>query len=164
MTFLDLAIPMFPVIVILGIVLTICSKRNRYNRWLNENKTNHEYQTINTADTLIKIYKAIGADSFSWDYTNKNYEDRPHLLWYHIRESTACPADRCFFTPLVSTRHFLIDMPWLACIRFRRWSKNIWSSKNPQSEKPQDAKTPQTMSCRMSKGNSTPRFNATVSR
>lgn len=115
MTFLDI----IPVLLVAAVVYTayvLYSKRSKYTKWLNENKAKHEYQTINL-DTLIKIYGAIGGNSFAWDYSGE-HPRRPHLLWYRVQDADARYPVRCY-------QYFLIDMPWIACVRFRMWERKF---------------------------------------
>lgn len=114
MTFLDLAIPMLPVIILLCVVFTIRSKRNKYNKWLNKTKVECEYQTIKL-DALINVYKAIGSNSFRWDYTGS--QGGQHLLWYRI------PAEDDYPRFCTHWKYFLIDIPWFSCVLFRIWEK-----------------------------------------
>lgn len=109
----------------LCVIKSICSKRKRYNAWLNENKAKYRYQTINKVDTLIKIYEAVGSDGFSWNYTNGRNEELPNLLWYRISEmdSAKWQDGGFFYNPFTTVEYFLIDMPWWSCVRFRRWEK-----------------------------------------
>lgn len=119
--------------IIACVVLIVRSRRSKYYKLLNKYKAEYKYQTMNLK-VLVETCKAIGDDRFHWTKSHVNILDsyKPYILWYRF----IIPSWFDEKTGIYRTeRHidFLIDIPWLSCVLFRRWWER-YSKQNKEAQ------------------------------
>lgn len=131
MTFLSIAPYLTAFCVVMCVLLSIRSKRNKYYKCIKHYKARYKHQTMNL-NVLIETCKAIGNDGFRWTEKNLLDGDNVHcpILWYRITKP--CNLDKMGWFYFERHEDYIIDIPWFSSVLFRRW-ENGYSKRRKEA-------------------------------